>query len=295
MKQPLAISQQPLGKRKTKRRAGWAGLFAYGLVAIPMLFDTHAHLDDERFAADLPAVLERMRAAGVAHALAVATTAPSAQACLALATAHEPLYASVGIHPNHAQTDVKEGDWDRIVALARTPKAVALGETGLDRHWDFTPFPVQVDYFARHLELSRQTGKPLVIHCREAEADLVPMLKVDFEKHGPLVGILHSFAGDQALADAGLAMGLHLSFSGILTAKGNAGLRAAAAQAPLDRLLVETDCPYLVPVPLKGKEKRNEPSFVVHTARCLAETRGMPFEALAAATTANARRLFGLA
>lgn len=257
-----------------------------------MLVDTHAHLDDERFAADLPAVLQRAQAAGVQRVLAIATTADSAEKCLALTRAHAKLSCSVGIHPNHAQTDTKEGDWDRIVRLANEPEVVALGETGLDRYWDFTPFPVQEDYFARHLALSRATGLPVVIHCRDAEADLVPLLKADFEQHGPIRGVLHSFAGNQELADAGLAMGLSLSFSGMLTSKGNAGLRAVAATVPIDRLLVETDCPYLVPVPLKGKEKRNEPAYVVHTAQCLAEAKGMPLAELAKATTENAERLF---
>lgn len=259
-----------------------------------MLIDTHAHLDDERFAGDLDAVLRRAQTAGLESVLAIATHAASTQASVALARQHAMIFASAGIHPNHALTDTKEGDWDQIVRLAQEAKVVALGETGLDRHWDFTPFPLQQDYFARHLELSRQTRLPLVIHCREAEADLVPMLMADFDRHGPLKGVLHSFSGDQKLADAGIAMGLYLSFAGMLTYKNAESLRKVAGGAPLERLLVETDSPYLTPVPLRGKEKRNEPANVVHTARCLAEAKGTAFEAVAAATTANARRLFGL-
>jgi TatD DNase family protein len=255
------------------------------------LVDTHAHLDDERFNDDRPAAIERARAAGVATVVTVATTAASTAASLALATEYPSLFATAGIHPNNAAREPADA-WDAVVALAGEKRVVAIGETGLDRHWDDTPFPLQEDYFARHLELGRRTGKPVVIHCREAEPDVLRMLREAFDRHGPVRGVMHSFTGDVRLADDCRAMGLYISFAGMLTYKNAAALRETAARQPLDRLLVETDSPYLPPVPLRGK--RNEPAYVVHTATCLAEVLGISPETLAERTTANARRLFGL-
>lgn len=260
---------------------------------MPELIDTHAHLDDERFAADLPVVLARAQEAGVGQVIAVATTAPSSRSCLALTrTNPRVVFATAGIHPNNA-AEAAPGDWDAVRELAALPDVVGLGETGLDRHWDFTPFALQEDYFARHLALSRELRKPVVIHCREADADVLAMLRADFERHGPVRGVMHSFSGDKALADACLAMGLYVSFAGMLTYKNAAALREVAATVPLDRVLVETDCPYLAPVPVRGK--RNEPAYVAHTATCLAGLLGMTPDELATRTTANARALFGLA
>ena len=253
--------------------------------------DTHAHLDDEKFQADLPAVLERARAAGVLRVVAVATTAPSSLACVRLAFDHALLRATVGIQPNHV-AQAAPGDWDEVVALASRPEVVALGETGLDRYWDYTPFPQQEDYFARHLALARQLRRAVVIHCRQAEADTVRMLRQDFERHGLVRGVMHSFTGDLATAQACLAMGLSISFAGMLTYKNAQALRAVAAQVPLDRLLVETDAPYLAPVPVRGK--RNEPAFVKHTALCLAEVKQVPLETVAEHSSRNARALFDL-
>jgi len=261
-------------------------------MAAPSLIDTHAHLDDERFQPDFDAMIARAIAAGVERQICIATTAASARSSIDLAARHPSIFASVGIHPNHA-AEAKPDDWDHVVTLVNSAKVVALGETGLDRHWDYTPFPMQQDYFARHLALSRTAGRPLVIHCREAEADMLPMLREDFDRHGPLVGVMHSFSGDQAFAEACLALGLYLSFAGMLTYKNAAALRAVAATAPADRIFVETDAPYLTPEPLRGKVKRNEPAHVVHTAAVLAQARGMTLEKIGAQTTANARQLFG--
>ncbi len=255
------------------------------------LTDTHAHLDDPQFAADLPAVLDRARAAGVGTIITIATTAASSTASLALAARHPSLFATAGIHPNSAAA-AAAGDWDEVAALAADPRVVAVGETGLDRHWHDTPFAVQEDYFARHLELGRRLGKPVVIHCREAGPDVERMLRADFERAGTLRAVMHSFTGDRALAEVCLAMGLYISFAGMLTYKNAADLRAVAAKLPLDRLLVETDSPYLAPVPVRGR--RNEPAFVAHTAACLAGLHGLTPDALAERTTANARTLFGL-
>ncbi|HMF11462.1 MAG TPA: TatD family hydrolase, partial [Gemmataceae bacterium] len=228
--------------------------------------DTHAHLDDEQFGTDLPQVLGRAAAAGVERVVTIATTAPSSRACVALAAAHPQLGATVGIQPNHV-AQAGPTDWDEVVRSVESPGVVGIGETGLDRYWDYTPFPQQEDYFARHLELARRKNLPVVIHCREAEADVVRMLRDDFKKHGPVKGVMHSFTGDAATAEACLAMGLHVSFAGMVTYKNAQKLRDVAKAIPLDRLLIETDSPYLAPVPLRGK--RNEPANVVHTAACL--------------------------
>jgi TatD DNase family protein len=255
------------------------------------LIDTHAHLDDDQFAADRPTVLERARVAGVAPVVTVATTAESTAASLALAREHAGVFATAGIHPNNAAKALAD-DWDKVVALSAEARVVGIGETGLDRHWDDTPFPLQEDYFDRHLELSRSTGKPIVIHCREAEADVLRMLRAAFDQHGPIRGVMHSFTGGVELAQACREMGLYLSFAGMLTYKNAAALRETAARQPIDRLLVETDSPYLAPVPVRGK--RNEPANVVHTAACLAQVLGVSPETLAEKTTANARALFRL-
>jgi TatD DNase family protein len=239
----------------------------------------------------LPAVLERARAAGVVRVVAVATTGPSSQACVDLAATHPSVAATVGIQPNYVAQAAAD-DWDKVAALARRPEVVGLGETGLDRYWDYTPFADQEEYFARHLALARQIGRAVVIHCRQAEADTVRMLRADFERHGPVRGVMHSFTGDQATLDACLAMGLSISFAGMLTYKNAQALRALAAQVPLDRLLVETDAPYLAPVPVRGQ--RNEPAFVSHTALCLAQVKEVPVETIAEHTTRNARALFGV-
>jgi TatD DNase family protein len=178
------------------------------------------------------------------------------------------------------------------VALAEQPEVVAVGETGLDRHWDYTPFAQQEDYFARHLELARRIKRAVVIHCREAEADTVRMLRGDFERNGPVRAVMHSFSGDLATAQACVEMGLYISFAGMLTYKNAQSLRDVAARMPLERVLVETDCPYLAPVPQRGK--RNEPAYVVHTATVLAETLGVAVDVIAEHTTRNARALFGI-
>jgi TatD DNase family protein len=255
------------------------------------LIDTHAHLDDEQFQNDLPLVLDRAAAAGVRQVVTVATTAASSAACVALAEQHASVFAAVGIHPNQA-AEAAPTDWDQVLTRIALHHVVAVGETGLDRHWNYTPFALQEDYFARHLELARRHGLPVVIHCREAEADVVQMLRTDYDRHGPVRGVMHSFAADGATADACLAMGLHLSFAGMVTYKNAQALREVAKVVPADRLLVETDCPYLSPVPVRGR--RNEPANVVHTAAALAALRGVDLGVLAEMTTRNARSLFGL-
>jgi TatD DNase family protein len=255
------------------------------------LIDTHAHLDDDRFAADLPAVLARAAAAGVARVLTIGIDRATSEASVALARQRPELAAAVAIQPNHV-AEATPNDFDRIAELATLPGVVAVGETGLDRYWDRAPFDLQEHLFVKHLALARRVGKPVVIHCRQAEADVVRVLTADFVAHGPVPGVMHSFSGDAATAAACLALGLHISFAGMVTYKNAADLRAVAAAVPAARLLVETDSPYLSPEPVRGN--RNEPANVAHTLRRLAGVRGEDAEALAAVTTANARRLFGL-
>lgn len=257
------------------------------------MIDTHAHLFDDRFAADLPGVLDRAAAAGVERVVCLGIDAASNRAAVRIANEYPLVVAAVGVQPNHV-AEAAPGDWDEVVRLAETePRVVGIGETGLDRYWDRAPFPLQEEYFARHMELARRLGKPFVIHCREAEADVVRVLRAEFDRHGPVRAVMHSFSGDAATARACLDMGLYVSFAGMVTYKTAQQLRDVAADVPLDRLLVETDSPYLAPVPHRGK--RNEPGYVVHTAACLADVKGVPVGVIDEHTTRNARTLFELA
>lgn len=256
------------------------------------MIDTHAHLFDGRFRSDLPAVLARAAAAGVERTICIGIDGDSNRESVRLANQHPLLVAAVGLQPN-GLAEIAPGDWDEVVRLAETePKVVAIGETGLDRYWDKAPFPLQEEYFARHIGLARRLGKPFVIHCREAEADTVRMLRAEFDRHGPIRAVMHSFSGDLATARACLEMGLDISFAGMLTYPSAQNLRDVAKHVPLDRLLVETDCPYLAPVPHRGK--RNEPAYVAHTAAVLAECNGVSADEIGEATTRNAKVLFGL-
>ncbi len=253
------------------------------------LVDTHCHLDDHRFQHDLPAVLQRATDAGLVRIVCIGTDLASSRASLELARAHEMISAVVGLHPNHV-AEAAPGDWDAIVALANLPGVVGIGESGLDRHWDKTPFAIQEEYFARHLELARTLAKPIVIHNREADAETVRLLRDEFERHGPIRGVLHSCAADAPTVESCLAMGLHISFSGMITYKNANAIRAIAAMVPDDRLLIETDAPYLSPVPVRGQ--RNEPAYVAHTAAGVATARNDSVERIGEITTRNAIDLF---
>jgi len=259
-----------------------------------MLFDTHAHLDQEEFDADRTAVIDRARQAGVELILAVGIDLASSLKALRLAEDHAEIFAAVGIHANSA-AQANPGDWDQIVKLADHPRVVAIGETGLDRYWDYTPLAVQQEYFDRHLILSQERNLPVVIHCRDAADDLMPMLRRAATR-APLKGILHAFSGDARMAGECLDLGLHISFAGNVTYKNKKfqDIRLAAAAVPLDRLLIETDSPYLTPEPLRGREKRNEPAWVAYTAEFLAQLRGVAVLELKQQTTLNGRRLLGI-
>ncbi len=255
-----------------------------------MLIDTHAHLDEQAFDVDRDEVLRRAIDAGVERILTIGINIATSRAAVELAEQYEIVSAVVGIQPNYV-AEVQPGDWEMVEELATHPQVVGIGETGLDRYWDYAPIEQQQDYFDRHIELSRRVNKPFVVHCREAEADVVEQLR-RASADGLLNGVMHSFCGDAEVAAACLEMGMHMSFAGMVTFKKSDALRAVASRVPHDRLLVETDAPYLSPVPLRGQ--RNEPANVVHTARCLAEAVGVSFEDLACLTTANATRLFSL-
>jgi len=258
------------------------------------VFDTHAHLDQAEFDDDRLDVLRRAAEAGVEAMVCVGIDVASSRAAVELAQLHAQVYAAVGIQPNSA-AEARTADWEQIVSLAGESRVVAIGETGLDRYWDRTPFDLQQEFFDRHLGLAQQRNLPVIIHCREADADLLPMLRRAAAR-GPLRGLLHAFSGEASTAAAALELGLCISFAGNVTYtnKKFAPLRVVAAQVPADRLLIETDSPYLIPHPLRGKQPRNEPALLAHTLAGLAAIRGVSAVALDEQTTVNARRLFGV-
>lgn len=253
-----------------------------------MLIDSHCHLDFPDFATELEAVVARARAAGIERLVTISTRVHRQPDLLAIAERFPDVYCSVGTHPHHAdeEPDVTAAD---LIAHARLPKVVAIGEAGLDYHYDNSPRAAQERGFRTHIAAARETGLPLVIHSREADDDMARILEEETGK-GAFPAVLHCFTGGHDLARRALALGHFISFTGILTFKNSNGLRAIAAELPADRILVETDAPYLAPGKFRGK--RNEPSYVVETAKVLAETRGVSFDEIANQTTANFFRLF---
>lgn len=252
------------------------------------LVDSHCHLDDHQFAADRDAAIERARAAGVERMVAIGTGGgpPDLEAGLRLARQYPFIYATVGVHPHDAAKATPE-TFARLAALAR--EAVAIGEIGLDYHYDFSPRDVQRRVFVEQLTLAARSRKPIVIHTREAWDDTLALIR----EHGlPFGGIMHCFTGGPTEARQALELGFYLSFGGIVTFPKADAVREAVALTPEDRLLIETDAPYLAPVPHRGK--RNEPAFIVETVRRLAEARAVTPEHIAAVTTGNFERLFGL-
>jgi TatD DNase family protein len=252
------------------------------------LVDTHAHLMDPAFAADLPAVLERAAAAGVTAIICVGYDLASSRAAVALAAQWPQLWATVGIHPNYLSA-APAGWRAELAELARAPRVVAIGETGLDYYRDYTPPPQQRAGFEEQLALAATLDLPVVVHCRDAEADVLAAIQQHARPSGGS-GVLHCFSGSAATMRAAVAAGYYISFAGPLTFKTAEPLRAVAAQVPRDRLLVETDAPYLSPVPYRGQ--RNEPAHVRLTAERLAVLHGLSLAELAAQTTRNAHRLF---
>ena len=251
-------------------------------------FDSHCHLDPMRYGADLPTVLERARAAGVVGLTVIGTRAADSEAAAALADREPGVAAAAGIHPNDV-AEIAADEWERITRLVASGRVAAIGETGLDWYRDAAPRELQRDYFDRHLRLAQKLGLPVVVHTRESIGDALGMLR-EAVGRGPLAAVLHSFTGTVAEAAEAVELGCHIGFAGMVTFRSAAALREVAITVPLERLLVETDSPFLSPEPFRGR--RNEPAHVVHTARCLAIARGESLEKLATATTANARRLF---
>lgn len=253
-----------------------------------MLVDSHCHLDFPDFAEERAAIVARALAAGVGRMVTISTRVKRFPQLLEIAESYDVVYCSVGTHPHNAaeELDVTAED---LVRLSAHPKVVAIGEVGLDYHYNHAPRAAQAAGFRTHIAAARETGLPLVIHARSADDDVAAILEEETGK-GAFPFILHCFSSGRRLAEVGVALGGYVSFSGILTFKNSAELRAIAAQVPRDRLLVETDAPYLAPVPHRGL--RNEPSFVVETAKVLAETTGVTADEIARITTENFFRLF---
>jgi TatD DNase family protein len=250
------------------------------------LVDSHVHLDDAKFDTDRDETIERALAAGVDCMMAIGTGdgPPDLGVAVRLAERYSFIYATIGVHPHDASKATAE-TWTRMRELAAHPKVLALGEIGLDYHYDFSPRDMQRAVFEQQLALAAECGKPIVIHTREAWDDTLSILRA----HWRGAGIMHCFTGDESEARQALDLGFHLSFGGVLTFPKADPVRQAALMAPLDRLLVETDCPYLAPVPHRGK--RNEPAFLLETVRRLAQVRGCTVEAVASATSGNFERL----
>lgn len=254
-----------------------------------MLIDTHTHINAEQFNEDVEATIERARAAGVSPMLVVGFDNPTITRAIELAETYEDIYAIVGWHPVDA-VDCTEDDLARIETLMDHPKVMALGEIGLDYHWDKSPKDVQQRVFRQQIAIAKRTNMPIVIHNREATADVLDILE---EEHAEEVGgVFHSYSMSVELLERCLRLNFYISLGGPVTFKNAKVPKAVAQQVPLDRLLVETDCPYLTPTPFRGK--RNEPAYVTYVAEEIASLRDMSYDALAEATTANAKRLFRL-
>lgn len=270
------------------------------------MFDTHAHLDLPDLHKKIKPLIERLRNGvfpdGVfapaenlemRGVLLPGITGSSSEKCVALARENRNfLFAGVAVHPN-SLAKMEPGDWERIVSLADDPVVVAIGETGLDRYWDKTPFDMQVDYFNRHIELARAKSLPILIHCREAVADMMPILREKSKEPG-LFGVIHAFSDDKDIALECVELGFHISFAGSLTFTNKKfdPIREAAKAVPLERLLIETDSPYLTPHPYRGKHFPNEPLLVSYVAKTMAEIREVSLEEIIQITTRNAERLF---
>ena len=254
-----------------------------------MLVDHHCHLDFPQLVADREGIIARAKAAGVGVMATISTRIRQLPVLLDIANAHDNIYCSVGTHPHNA--DEERGiPADEIVRLSAHPKVVAIGEAGLDYYYKHGSPEAQAEGFRRHIEAARRTGLPLEIHTRDADDDTLAILEDEHTRNGTFPAILHCYTGGPKLAMRAVELGLHVSFTGVITFKKSEALRDIAREVPLDRLLVETDAPFLAPEPYRGKT--NEPSYVAHTAATLAAVKGISPAELAAATTDNFFRLF---
>lgn len=257
------------------------------------LIDSHCHLDNEQFDADREAVIERAFAAGVEHMLSIGSGdgPPDLEAGIRIADKYPAIYASIGVHPHDASKATAES-FKRLAGLTAHPKVVGFGEIGLDYHYDHSPREVQRDVFVEQMRIAHDAGLPIIIHTREAWPDTLALLSEHWRAPNP-GGIIHCFSEGPREAQQALALGFHISFAGIVTFPKATAIQEAARLVPADRLLVETDAPFLAPVPKRGK--RNEPALVAETARKVAELRGVSAEEIADTTAANFRKLCGIA
>ncbi len=253
-----------------------------------MLTDSHCHLDFPDFAPEIDAVVARATAAGVGRIITISTRVARHADLAAIAERFPDVYFTVGTHPLQAAEE-PDVPVQRLIDLSRHPKCVGIGEAGLDYHYDAAPRDVADRVFRTHIAAARETGLPLVIHARDADDDMAATLRDEMSR-GRFSAVLHCFTASAELAAAGLDLGLFISFSGVVTFKNSQGLRDIAREVPLDRMLVETDAPFLAPMPYRGK--RNEPAYVAETARVLADVKGLDLEAFAEATSRNVDRLF---
>ena len=253
------------------------------------IIDSHAHLDYPQLAEDLPAVLERANQAGVSQVISIGVKLSTADSPRKIAEAHDNVWFSVGVHPHEAGNEPLACDADAYIAAADHPKCVAIGEAGLDYFYDYAPRERQAASFRVQIGVARQLGLPIIVHARDADDDIAAIIEDEMAK-GAFTGVLHCFSSGAELARRAINVGFYVSFSGILTFKKAEEIREVAAFAPEDRILVETDAPFLAPVPYRGKT--NEPAFTAHTLNRLAEVRGMPVDRMAAVTTDNTLRLF---
>jgi TatD DNase family protein len=253
-----------------------------------MLIDSHCHLDFPDFAGELDAVMARAQAVGVARIVTISTRLKRHAEVLAIAGRFADVYCSVGTHPHYAHEEL-DVSIEELIARTQHPKVVAIGEAGLDYHYTFSPRDAQMQGLRNHIDAARATGLPLVIHSRDADTDMAAVLTEEMGK-GAFPAVLHCYTGGPDLAQRAVALGLYISFTGILTFKKSEDLRAIARSLPADRILIETDAPYLAPGPYRGK--RNEPAYVVETARVLAQTRGASLEDIARQTSQNFFQLF---
>ena len=254
-----------------------------------MLVDSHCHLDFPDFAEEIDDILAHAKNAGVGLMLTIGTHLAKAPGALALAERYPQVFATVGVHPHHVAEEEGALSREALLDLAKHPRVVGIGESGLDFFYDFSPRPLQEAAFRTHIGVARELGLPLVIHSRDAEADTLRILH-DEMAAGPFKALMHCFSSGRELAEGALELGLYVSASGVITFKKNEELREIFRDVPLDRLLVETDSPYLAPVPKRGK--RNEPAYVAHTAKVLAEVKGVSEADIARITTDNFLKLF---
>ncbi|MEQ8301615.1 MAG: TatD family hydrolase [Hyphomonas sp.] len=252
------------------------------------MFDTHVNLHGDAFAEDLDDVLKRARAAGVSRFLAICDRFDNFETVHAIASAHDDIWCSVGVHPHHSK-DFRDITVDDLVTASERPEVVAIGESGLDFHYGYSAEDDQLDSLRKHIAASRITGLPLILHTREADDLMGDVLEDEYAK-GAFQPLLHCYTGGSRLAQRGLALGAYVSVSGILSFKSASEVRDVIADVPMERIILETDCPFLAPMPMRGR--RNEPAFLVHVAEALAKLKGLDIGEVKRITEANARKLF---